>query len=79
MGGVAGDGELAHLLLHPSFESEREYEVEVRGRISREALRRLAAGVLLRLGREVQADLLALGFRHASPFGLQGTRAPANS
>jgi 23S rRNA pseudouridine2605 synthase len=44
---LTNDGELAHVLLHPSFESEREYRVTVAGRISAAALRRLAAGVPL--------------------------------
>jgi 23S rRNA pseudouridine2605 synthase len=44
---LTNDGELAHALLHPSFESEREYRVTVKRRIARELLRRLAAGVRL--------------------------------
>jgi 23S rRNA pseudouridine2605 synthase len=44
---LTNDGELAHVLLHPSFESEREYQVTVAGRIAQRALRRLAAGVPL--------------------------------
>jgi 23S rRNA pseudouridine2605 synthase len=44
---LTNDGELAHVLMHPSFESEREYEVEVRGRVSRDTLRHLAKGVTL--------------------------------
>jgi 23S rRNA pseudouridine2605 synthase len=47
---LTNDGELAHVLLHPSFESEREYEVCVSGRIPREALRQLATGVTLKGG-----------------------------
>jgi 23S rRNA pseudouridine2605 synthase len=44
---LTNDGELAHVLLHPSFESEREYRVTVSGRIAPRALRQLAAGVPL--------------------------------
>jgi 23S rRNA pseudouridine2605 synthase len=44
---LTNDGELAHVLLHPSFESEREYQVTVAGRIAERTLRRLAAGVPL--------------------------------
>jgi len=44
---LTNDGELAHVLLHPSFESEREYQVTVAGRIAQRTLRRLAAGVPL--------------------------------
>jgi len=44
---LTNDGELAHVLLHPSFGSEREYQVTAAGRIAQRALRRLAAGVPL--------------------------------
>jgi 23S rRNA pseudouridine2605 synthase len=44
---LTNDGELAHVLLHPSFENEREYQVTVSGRIAQRTLRRLAAGVPL--------------------------------
>ncbi len=44
---LTNDGELAHVLLHPSFESEREYQVTVAGSIAQRTLRRLAAGVPL--------------------------------
>jgi len=44
---LTNDGELAHVLLHPSFESEREYQVTVAGNIAERTLRRLAAGVPL--------------------------------
>jgi 23S rRNA pseudouridine2605 synthase len=44
---LTNDGELAHVLLHPSFESEREYQVTLDGRIAQRTLRRLAAGVPL--------------------------------
>lgn len=38
-------GELANLLMHPSQEIEREYEVRVQGGLDAEAIRRLLAGV----------------------------------
>jgi len=44
---LTNDGELAHVLLHPSFGSERDYRVTVAGRIAPRTLRRLAAGVPL--------------------------------
>jgi 23S rRNA pseudouridine2605 synthase len=44
---LTNDGELAHVLLHPSFESEREYRATVAGRVAKRTLRRLAAGVPL--------------------------------
>jgi len=44
------DGALAHRLMHPSGEVEREYLVRVRGRPGREVLARLLAGVTLEDG-----------------------------
>ncbi len=41
------DGKLAHRLMHPSGEVEREYRVTVRGRPTPEALDRLRQGVML--------------------------------
>jgi 23S rRNA pseudouridine2605 synthase len=44
------DGELAHRLMHPSSEIEREYLVRVRGKPAPEAIARLVAGVHLEDG-----------------------------
>jgi 23S rRNA pseudouridine2605 synthase len=44
---LTNDGLLAHALLHPSHEVEREYEVCARGLVPAEALERLARGVRL--------------------------------
>jgi 23S rRNA pseudouridine2605 synthase len=44
---LTNDGALAHVLLHPSFESEREYRVSVRGRVATRSFERLATGVRL--------------------------------
>jgi pseudouridine synthase len=44
------DGDRAHRLLHPSFEVDRVYEVEVAGRLSDDDLERLRAGVRLEDG-----------------------------
>jgi 23S rRNA pseudouridine2605 synthase len=41
------DGELAHALMHPSSELEREYAVRVRGPVGEESLRQLLAGIQL--------------------------------
>jgi len=50
------DGELAYRLTHPSFQVPRTYRLTVAGEVSRETLRRLAAGVDLD-GRTVYADV----------------------
>jgi 23S rRNA pseudouridine2605 synthase len=63
---LTNDGELAHVLLHPSFESEREYEVVVRGRIARETLRRLVAGVTLEDGLTAPAKVARMRYREKS-------------
>jgi 23S rRNA pseudouridine2605 synthase len=44
------DGELAHRLMHPSYEIPREYAVRLRGRLSREQLKQLRIGVELEDG-----------------------------
>ena len=44
---LSNDGGLAHRVLHPSSEVEREYRAGVRGRPSPDALRRLTSGVEL--------------------------------
>ncbi len=41
------DGELAHMMMHPSANIDREYAVRVLGNVSEEMLERLKAGVLL--------------------------------
>jgi 23S rRNA pseudouridine2605 synthase len=45
------DGELAHRLMHPSSEVEREYLVRVRGRPGPEVIGKLLAGVMLEDGQ----------------------------
>ena len=44
---LTSDGELAHRLMHPSFEIEREYAVRLLGELSQAQLRRLKEGVEL--------------------------------
>jgi len=53
------DGELAHRLMHPSGEVEREYRVRVRGRPGREVIQRLLAGVRLEDGPAKFDDISA--------------------
>jgi 23S rRNA pseudouridine2605 synthase len=52
---LTNDGMLAHALLHPSHEVEREYEVGVRGELAPKTLARLARGVHLEDGRTAPA------------------------
>ena len=47
---LTNDGDAAHRLLHPRFEVEREYEVEVERRLDPAARRRLLEGVPLEDG-----------------------------
>jgi len=56
---LSNDGAVAHALLHPSSEVERQYEVGVTGVPREDALRRLVTGVMLEDGRAraVKADL----------------------
>jgi 23S rRNA pseudouridine2605 synthase len=44
---VTTDGELAHRLMHPSWEIEREYAVRILGKVDQETLLRLQQGVEL--------------------------------
>jgi 23S rRNA pseudouridine2605 synthase len=44
---LSTDGELAHRLMHPSSEIDREYLVRIRGRPSPVAIEQLAEGVML--------------------------------
>jgi 23S rRNA pseudouridine2605 synthase/23S rRNA pseudouridine2604 synthase len=60
---LTSDGSLHHRLLHPSFDHEKEYEVEVDGYISDGALRRLAGGVLLKGRKTRPAEVVRLSGR----------------
>ncbi len=48
---LTNDGEIAHALLHPSLESEREYEVVVRGEVSAASVSALERGISLDDGK----------------------------
>ena len=54
---LTNDGALAQVLLHPSFENEREYKVTVRGRIAEPVLRQLAEGIELDDGLTAPAQV----------------------
>jgi 23S rRNA pseudouridine2605 synthase len=53
---LTNDGALAHRLTHPSYLVPRTYRVTVSGEVSKEAVRRLAAGIDLD-GRTVYPDV----------------------
>jgi len=53
------DGELAHRLMHPSTEIEREYLVRVRGQVAPATLAALRAGLELEDGRARFASIVA--------------------
>lgn len=55
---LTNDGELAHRLMHPSFEVEREYAVRVLGEVTEEIQRALLSGVTLDDGTVAAFDTL---------------------
>jgi 23S rRNA pseudouridine2605 synthase len=59
---LTNDGDLAHVLLHPSLGSEREYRVTVEGRLEPDAIRRLSRGFYLEGRRTAAADVEAVNF-----------------
>jgi pseudouridine synthase len=69
---LTNDGALAHVLLHPSFESEREYRVTVRGRIAADTLQRLAGGIMLDDGPTAPATVGAAHYDPSSDTSVFG-------
>lgn len=54
---MTNDGDLAFTLLHPSLGNEREYRVNVKGRVDDKAITRLKKGVNLEEGRMAPAQV----------------------
>lgn len=63
---LTNDGELAHRLLHPSFEQPREYRVSVRGRLEAGSVRAIERGVRLHDGVTAPARVGRVRFDAAS-------------
>jgi 23S rRNA pseudouridine2605 synthase len=59
---MTNDGDTAHALLHPSLGNEREYRVNVKGRIDAKAVGRLEKGISLEEGRTSPGRVSALRF-----------------
>lgn len=57
---LTNDGELAHRLIHPSFEVEKIYHAWVRGMFGEEAGKRLERGVMLEDGMTAPAQVSVL-------------------
>ena len=55
------DGELAHRLMHPSFEVEREYAVRIRGRLTDEQLEALGRAIDLEDGVARFEQIMPMG------------------
>jgi 23S rRNA pseudouridine2605 synthase len=58
---LTNDGPLAHRLMHPRYEVDKVYEVDVEGEPTDEELERLATGVELDDGRTAPAEIRRLG------------------
>ena len=58
---LTNDGPLAHRLMHPRYEVDKVYEVEVEGEPDDDALTLLAGGVKLDDGMTAPADVTRLG------------------
>ncbi len=69
---VTNDGELAQQLTHPSFEHEKEYEVEVEKNLTDADLQQLADGVKLKEGVTARATVQRLGRKRFSITITQG-------
>lgn len=62
---LTNDGELAHRLMHPSKEIEREYAVRIQGKVTPEMIKILKAGVMI--------DGAPAHFEHIVDAGGEGT------
>jgi len=63
---VTTDGELAHRLMHPSWEIEREYAVRILGKVDEQVLQRLQEGVMLEDGMAAFSSIREAGGQGAN-------------
>ena len=57
---LTNDGEMAHRLMHPSFEVPRTYHVKLQGKPSQEEIGKLRKGVMLADGRSAPCRIATL-------------------
>jgi len=58
---ITNDGEIAHRLMHPSAQIEREYAVRIRGEVTQEMLNQLAKGIYLEDGKATFDNVIDAG------------------
>jgi 23S rRNA pseudouridine2605 synthase len=63
---LTNDGELANLLSHPRYGIEKTYRVEVRGRITNDAIRSLKRGIWISAGKASPTSIKVIRRRHTS-------------
>jgi len=73
------DGKLAHRLMHPSSEVEREYLVRVRGRPSEEVIARLLLGVRLEDGPASFGHIATASWEESGGGSAGGSRPGSHS
>ncbi len=65
---LTNDGDLAYRLTHPRYEHEKEYFVQIQGKLSREEMRKLEQGIELEEGKTAPArveEVSAEPFNHS--------------
>ena len=62
---LTNDGDLHHRIAHPRYETEKEYDAEVKGTPTKDAYRRFAEGILLDGKRTAPAQVVS-----ATPAGV---------
>lgn len=60
---LTNNGQLAHTLMHPSFEVDKVYQVEVRGELKENDQRRLEKGIILENQRTAACKIRKVAYR----------------